>query len=90
MLKRFWARICSQDFVVVANVFVAEQGDNWGGGGGGGGVVGVELMDLCSWAGGKNGMFVSMWRACLRAVSSNFSSSEFFEYTEEGEDGARE
>lgn len=35
-------------------------------------------------------MFVLMWRACLRAVSSNLSPSEFFEYRDEGEDGAGE
>lgn len=31
-----------------------------------------------------------MWRARLRAVSSNLSSSEFFEYREEGEEGVAE
>lgn len=35
-------------------------------------------------------MFVLMWRACLLAVSSNLSSSEFFEYSDEGEEGAGE
>ncbi len=47
-------------------------------------------MKLCSWGGGRKGMFVWMWRACLRAVSSNLSSGEFFEYRDEGEDGAGE
>lgn len=35
-------------------------------------------------------MFVQMCRACLRAVSSNLSSSEFFEYSDEGEEGTGE
>lgn len=83
--------------MVVANAFVALEGDDWDGfwswSGGffvGSGEVGVELLDLGSWGGGRKGMFVRMWRACLRAVSSNLSSSEFFEYRDEGEDGARE
>lgn len=83
--------------MAVANAFGAVQGDDWdrfwSWGGGffvGGGVVGVELVKLCSWGGGRKGMFVWMWRACLRAVSSNLSSGEFFEYRDEGEDGAGE
>lgn len=47
-------------------------------------------MKLYSWGGGRKGMFVWMWRACLRVVSSNLSSGEFFEYRDEGEDGAGE
>lgn len=64
-LKRVWARIWSQDLVEVANIFVAVEYDDWDGfwnwGGGffvGGGVVGVEVADLCSWGGGRKGMFV--------------------------------
>lgn len=60
VLKRFWARIWSQDLVEVANAFVAGEGDDWDGfcsSGGcfsfGGGVFGVEVMGLCFWGGGR-------------------------------------
>lgn len=53
-------------------------------------MVAVEVVSLCSSGGGRKGMFVWMWRARLRAVSSNLSSSEFLEYMDEGEGGVGE
>lgn len=53
-------------------------------------MVSDENVSLCSSGEGRRGMFVSMWRALLRAVSSNLSSSEFFEYMDEGEEGVGE
>lgn len=52
-------------------------------------MVAAEVVSLCS-SGGRRGMFVSMWRARLRAVSSILSSSELFEYMDEGEEGVGE
>lgn len=49
-------------------------------------MVAAEVVSLCS----SGGMFVSMWRARLRAVSSILSSSELFEYMDEGEEGVGE
>lgn len=53
-------------------------------------MVAAEVVSLCSEGGGRRGMFVSMWRARLRAVSSILSSSELFEYMDEGEEGVGE